>query len=33
MKPEQQSDDNRKGERDEKSGPVHGAGFSRGQSL
>ena len=29
--PEQQSDDERQSQRDEKSGPVHGAGFSRGK--
>ena len=28
--PEQQSDDERQAQRDEKSGSVHGAGFSRG---
>ena len=30
VNPEQQSDDERQAQRDEKSGPVHGAGFSRG---
>ena len=31
--PEQQSDDERQPQRDEKSGPVHGAGFSRGDGA
>ena len=33
INPEQQCDDKRQAQRDEKSGPVHGAGFSRGGSL
>ena len=31
INPEHKSDDKRKAKRDEKSGPVHGAGFSRGR--